>query len=556
MHSPLQVIPLGGLGEIGKNATVLIYRRQAIVIDAGIKFPSESEPGVDYIINDFSLLSRVKPLGLLLTHGHEDHIGGVPYLLERFPMPVYGGRLTVALVRDKLASRKAERGIRLQVVRSGDRIRLGPFDISFFAQTHSIPCALGVFVRSPAGNVLVTGDFKFDQEPVGEKPAYDLLTAFAAEGVDLLLSDSTNAEREGYTPSERSVGRKMREVIRSAPSRVIIATFASNVSRIQQVLEVAEAENRRVLLVGRSMQRTARIAQETGDLRVPEGVLMTPEEVQSVPPERQIILTTGSQGEPFSGLCRMATGTHPDVSVSPNDTVIIAANVIPGNERKVGEAVDLLMRRGVTVHYRGQIHASGHGSQEELRLMLHLTRPRYFMPVHGEYRMLVAHRELAVSTGVPRENIYILDNGDTLEFHRKTGGRLGERVSAEPLYVDGDQVGAVGASVIEDRLQLSEGGVVVVGLAVGASERLLPGFSVIIKGVVERRGSRGLSHQVRQQVQEVIQPEIGKPLDYARLRQKLRARLGSWLQRETGVRPLIELLVTRTEPGSAADPGA
>lgn len=545
--TPLQIVALGGLGEIGKNSTAFIYRDQAIIVDAGSKFPSADEPGVDYIVNDYRFLESVKPLGLLLTHGHEDHIGGVPHLLKQYPMPVYGGRLTLAFVRDRLQQHRMARGRKMRLVKSGDRVKIGPFDVSFFAQTHSIPGALGMFIRTPAGNVLVTGDFKFDQEPVTEGTAYHLLAKFMEEGVDLLLSDSTNAEREGFTPSERSVGRKLAEQIRTARSRTIIATFASNVSRVQQIMDIAAEEGKRVLLCGRSMQRVVRIAQETGDLIIRDGVLMDPAEVADVPLERQVVLTTGSQGEPFSGLHRMATGSHPDVTVHPDDTVIIAASTIPGNERAVGEAVDQLMRRGVMVHYDGKIHASGHAAQQELRLMLNLTRPRYFMPVHGEYRMLMQHRALAMATGVPAENIFVLDNGDVLSFHKARGGIVELRLALETVYVSGDRAGSVSAAVMEDRRQLADGGIVVIALTVNERNCLLPGFSVLARGFIERQVDRDIPREMRQEVRSIVGDHVGEPLDFAAIRKALRNRLGDWLRRQTGVRPLVEVMVTRVE---------
>ncbi|HZG75099.1 MAG TPA: ribonuclease J, partial [Paenibacillus sp.] len=421
------IFALGGVGEIGKNMYVVQYANDIVVIDAGLKFPEEDMLGIDVVIPDISYLTenRDKVRGILVTHGHEDHIGGLPYILKHLNVPVYGTKLTLGLIEAKLKEANLLGETKRILIHADSVLPMGSITASFFRTNHSIPDSVGVALDTPEGLIVHTGDFKFDFTPVNQQYA-DLhkMAELGSKGVLCLLSESTNAERSGFTPSEKSVGQELVEVFRRAKQRVVVATFASNIHRVQQVFEAAMLTNRKVTVIGRSMVNVVTIASELGYLDIPDGMLIEPEEVNRYPADEIVILSTGSQGEPMSALTRMARSTHKKLDILPGDTVIIAATPIPGNERYVGRTVDELFRLGANVIYGPGtitgVHVSGHGSQEELKLMLNIMKPKYFIPIHGEYRMLKQHSNLAVSVGVERENIFILDIGDTVEIQNGT----------------------------------------------------------------------------------------------------------------------------------------
>jgi Predicted hydrolase of the metallo-beta-lactamase superfamily len=414
----LQIIPLGGLGEIGKNMTVIRYDNQMVLVDAGLAFPDEDMPGIDIVIPDYSYLIENKEmlLGILLTHGHEDHIGALPYLLRDLDVPIFSTRLTLGIIQSKMKENNLN-SIKATVVQPRDVIKLGVFRIEFIRVNHSIPDTVSIAIHSPLGTIVITGDFKLDHTPVsGEILDIQRFSELGDKGVLCLLSDSTNVERTGFTPSERLVGQMIDEAFCEAKDRIILASFASNVYRLQQAITSAVKTNRKVAVVGRSMVNIVGIAEELGYLDIPEGTLIDIDEIVSLPGNQVCILTTGSQGEPMSALTRMASNDHRHVAIKPGDTVIISASPISGNEKSVAKTVDQLFKLGANVIYESSdgMHVSGHASQEEQKLMLSMIRPQYFMPVHGEYRMLIKHAQLAEELGIPRENIFITENGGSL----------------------------------------------------------------------------------------------------------------------------------------------
>lgn len=543
----LSIFALGGVGEIGKNMYVVQYANDIVVIDCGLKFPEEDMLGIDIVIPDISYLTenRDKVRGILITHGHEDHIGGLPYVLKHLNVPIYGTRLTMGLIETKLKEASLLGETKRIVITSDSELKLGCMTATFFKTNHSIPDSVGVCLETPEGNVVHTGDFKFDQTPVNEQYA-DLhrMAAIGQKGVLALLSDSTNAERPGYTGSERSVGAEIEEVFRKAKQRVIIATFASNIHRIQQVIEACESTRRKLVVIGRSMVNVVGIASELGYLRIPDGMLIEPEEVNKLAADRVAILSTGSQGEPMSALTRMARSTHRKVDILPGDTVIIAATPIPGNERYVGRTVDELMRIGAHVIYGpGSItgvHVSGHGSQEELKLMLNMMRPKYFIPIHGEYRMLRQHGMLAESVGIPREDIYIVDNGETVEILDGVA-RKGSKVSAGNILIDGLGVGDVGNIVLRDRKLLSQDGILVVVVTLSKQDgAILSGPDIISRGFVYVRESEGLLEEANRIVTSTLHRLMNENVnEWASLKTHVKDALGRFLYEQTRRRPMI-----------------
>lgn len=543
----LTIFALGGVGEIGKNMYVVQYANDIVVIDSGLKFPEEEMLGIDIVIPDISYLTenRDKVRGILITHGHEDHIGGLPYVLKHLNVPVYGTRLTMGLIETKLKEANLLGDTKRIVITADSELKLGSMTATFFRTNHSIPDSVGVCLETPEGNVVHTGDFKFDQTPVNEQYA-DLhrMAAIGAKGVLALLSDSTNAERPGYTGSERSVGVKIEDVFRQAKQRVIVATFASNVHRIQQVIDAAESTRRKITVIGRSMVNVVTIAHELGYLRIPEGMLIEPEEINKMAADRVVILSTGSQGEPMSALTRMARSTHRKVDILPGDTVIIAATPIPGNERYVGRTVDELMRIGAHVIYGPGsvtgVHVSGHASQEELKLMLNMMRPRYFIPIHGEYRMLRQHGLLAESVGIPKEDIFILDNGDTVEIQDGTA-RKGSKVTAGNVLIDGLGVGDVGNIVLRDRKLLSQDGILVVVVTLSKQDgTILSGPDIISRGFVYVRESEGLLEEANRIVTSTLHRLMNENVnEWASLKTHVKDALGRFLYEQTRRRPMI-----------------
>jgi ribonuclease J len=526
----IRVIPLGGLGEIGKNCWLIESERDMVMLDCGFAFPTEEMYGVDLVIPDFTyVVDRAHKLrGVFVSHGHEDHIGGLPFLYRELPnpeVPVYGTPFTIALVQRKLHEVGSLRGkVPLVPCEPRSVVQAGGMAVEFIRVCHSIVDAVGFCIGTPMGTVVYSGDFKMDQTPMdGHRFDYFRFSALGEEGVLALLSDSTNAEREGMTPSERVVGEGLRHAFGDAAGRVIVATFASNVQRVQQIIEVAHAYGRRVALVGRSMQQVTEQALKMGYMTVPEGALGRIEDLMALSPKQVCIVTTGSQGEPMSGLSRIAHGDHKHVTAMEGDTVILSAVPIPGNERSVGRTINKLFSRGVHVIYEGERsnaratrHVSGHASREELKIMLSLTRPRYFIPVHGEPRHLIHHAELAIQMGVPPQHCFLMENGAVLELGPE-GGRFGDPVPSTPFLVDGQLLKDIGAAVLKDRKQLAMEGVVSVALTVDESGqladlprllsqgfvhgnefmRMLPDAEALIEDVVARCRAEGtVSHEV------------------------------------------------------------
>jgi len=542
--SRLQIIPLGGLGEIGKNCTAFVYGDEIVIVDAGMAFPDETMPGIDCVIPDFSFLmeNREKIKAILITHGHEDHIGSLAYLLRDVDAPVYATKLTCALIKGKLEEIHVGK-YSLNVVKSGDEIRVGQLRCGFFHVCHSIPDSCGIYIRTPIGTVVHTGDFKFDHSPLdGELTDMYRLAEMGHKGVLVLCADSTNAERPGYTPSEAVVAKSLRSAYADAKGRIILATFASNVSRIQMAVDAAVEQKRKVCVFGRSMVNVVGIALEAGYLTAPEGTFIDADELSRYRDDRILVLTTGSQGEPMAGLSRMADGSHRQVQIHAGDTVIISASPIPGNEMSVGRTIDNLMRLGANVvtSATSRVHVSGHGSQEDLKTMLSLVKPKFFVPVHGEHRMLCRHSELAQSLGVKKENILIGENGSVFEFTNRSA-KIAGHVQAGAVFVDGLGVGDVGSVVIRDRQQLAKDGVVIVVLALEKkSGKLAAGPDIVSRGFVYVRDSEELLAEARARVEMILdRTGAAKVTEWNAIKTQIRDSLGKYFFDKTKRRPMI-----------------
>lgn len=509
--SPIKIIPLGGLGEIGKNITMYEYDGDIILVDCGMSFPDEETPGIDIVIPDFSYLIECKDRikGLFITHGHEDHIGGIPYLLREINVPVYATRLTNALITEKLKEHKLSDEPKLNTVLPGSTINLGKFSVEFIHVNHSIPDAVGFAITTKAGTVIQTGDFKIDTTPIDEK-MIDLarFSQLGQKGVLALLSDSTNAERPGYTPSERLVGSSLETLFSKAEGhRIIVATFSSNIHRIQQIINQAVKSERLVAFSGRSMINVVKVAAELGYLKVPDGVIIEIETIKNYPFEKLVIVTTGSQGEPLSALHRIAFSEHRQVEIIPGDMFIISATPIPGNEKTVSKVVNELIRRGANVVYEKMydVHVSGHACQEELKTMLGIVKPKYFMPVHGEEKHLYKHSLLAESMGIDRSNIIIAQNGSVIELTNKSV-TASSSVQAGRVLIDGLGIGDVGSIVLRDRKHLAEGGIIVVTIVVDATTReVLSRPEIVSRGFVFVKESEELMLQIEDAVYDILE---------------------------------------------------
>ena len=540
----LKIIPLGGHSEVGKNMMVVEFEDDIIVIDCGLMFPEEEMLGIDLVIPDITYLleRREKVRGIVVTHGHEDHIGALPYILPQLNVPVYCTRLTEGLIQVKLRERRTLAEGDIRVIATDGTFTLGQFQIEFFPVCHSIPDSVGLAIHTPVGTIVHTSDFKLDHTPVGCQPT-DLskLAQLGSQGVLLLLSDSTYAELPGYTPSETVVGEAIDRIMAEAKGRVIIATFSSLISRIQQILDMAAKHRRRVFVIGHSMSETVRMARELGYLKAPEGVLARLDELRDTPQKDAVIVTTGTQGEPTSALVRMANRDHRQLQVVAGDTVVISATPIPGNEALIDHTINSLFKQGALVLYDriARVHVHGHASQEELKLILNLTRPRFFVPIHGEYRHLTLHARLAQSVGIPSDNIFILEDGDVLEV-TPDGGKKAGKVSASHVYVDGLSVGDVDSVILRDRKTLSKDGFVMAVIAVNRQTGKLVGRpDIVSRGFVDPEESKDMIEESRDLVAKMLDHGADREADWGYLSNKVRDTLFKFYYERTRRRPMI-----------------
>ncbi|TQR37885.1 ribonuclease J [Brevibacillus brevis] len=544
-NETLSIFALGGVYEIGKNMYGIQYGDEIVLIDCGSKFPDESYLGIDLIIPDISYLleNQEKVRAVIVTHGHEDHIGGIPYFLRQLNVPVYGTRLTLGLIELKLKEHNLLHQSTLISIDRDSTISFGSLTISFFQTNHSIPDCLGVVFETKAGAIVHTGDFKFDLTPVHKQsPDLHRMAEIGQKGVLALLSESTNAERPGFTPSEKHVGDRLLEAFSKAHQKIFVSTFASNVYRLQQVIDAVEATNRKLALLGRSMVNVVKIASEQGYLHIPEGMLVEIEEVGELDPARVAILCTGSQGEPMAALSRLSTSGYRHVKVERGDTVILSSSPIPGNERNVARIVDNLFIMGANVIYGSGtgMHVSGHGFQEELKLMLTLMKPQYFIPIHGEYRMLHQHRQLAESVGVDFESIFIINNGDVVDI--QDGVAVQERkIPAGNTLVDGLGIGDVGNGILRDRKHLSEDGILVIVVTRSKTDgKILSGPDLISRGFIHAPESEGLLEEATRLASEVITNlQEANVSQWNRLKQGMRESIGKFVYAKTKRRPMI-----------------
>lgn len=550
------MIPLGGLREIGKNMAVVEYGNDMIVIDAGLTFPDEDMPGVDTVIPDISYLEKNKEKlrGILLTHGHEDHYGAVPYVLKKLPTNVYCTRLTGGLLENKFK----EHGLNpscIKYVKAGDVLRLGELDCEFIRVAHSIPDACAIAVHNPVGTILFTGDFKFDFTPIDHEPTdIHRLAELGEEGVLALYSDSTNVERPGYTLSERSVGETFRGIFRNTTGRLIVATFASNLHRVQQIIDAAEANKRKVALSGRSMLNNVAVASALGYLRVQSKTLIDIKDVNKYKPDEVCLLITGSQGEPMSALSRMANGSHRQIEVGPDDTIILSASMIPGNEKGIGDMINQLMLRGCKVIYSSlqNVHVSGHACQEEIKLMHSLVQEQYFIPAHGEPRMMLTHKELALDLGMDEEHVLMAENGSVIEFNRVGNAvvaNMDEKVQAGKILIDGLGIGDVGSVVLNDRKRLSDDGMIALVVTVDRKTRkMVAGPEVISRGFIYMKDNVDLIEEMKGIVSQIFRDAQKRNItDWAFLKSRIREEVKSYVYKEIQRNPMILTIIMETD---------
>ena len=541
----LRIIPLGGLHEIGKNITVFEYGNDMIAVDCGISFPEDDMLGVDLVIPDITyiLQNQEKFRGIVITHGHEDHIGSIPYFLKQLNTPIYGTKLTLGLIKNKLEEHNLTKTTKLHEVKQGETIKLGCFSIEFIRSSHSIPDSVMLAISTPVGKILHTGDFKIDFTPIdGQRIDLGRIAELGNEGILALMSDSTNSERKGYTMSESSVGEVFDKLFNNCTKRIVVATFASNVHRVQQIVNSAIKTKRKIAVCGRSMINMITNARELGYIDCPDNLFIDIDMINNYTDEQLVIITTGSQGEAMSALTRMATGTHKKVKITPNDLVIISATPIPGNEKYVSKVIDELMQIGAEVVYSAleDIHVSGHACQEEQKLILSLAKPKYFIPVHGDYRHLVAHSETAKSLNIPKENIFMLENGVVLEMGEDEVN-IGENVPSGKILVDGLGIGDVGSVVLRDRQHLSQDGLIIVVLTLDSSTGdVIAGPDIITRGFIYVKDSENIMDGIKSEVrQEVRECELRNIRDWTTIKNIVRENLRDYIFYRTKRNPMI-----------------